>query len=95
MPRLTPAQRFDALKDRVIRETHLDANESAFVARALLYVEAETYDTELPPNEARKYIPFDNTTPPGAKYTAYRQYTRTGMARLITGRGQDLPRGQA
>lgn len=68
-----------------------DAAESAFVERALLWVEEQTYDTLIPPLEGRKYVPTDNKSSPGAKFTSYRQYTRTGLARLITERGADLP----
>lgn len=68
-----------------------DAAESVFVERALLWVETETYNTLFPPLEGRKYVPVDNSTPVGAKFTAYRQYTRTGLARLVTEKGQDLP----
>lgn len=69
----------------------LDADESVFVERALLYVETETYNTLFPPLEGRRFVPVDNKTPPGAKFTTYRQYTRTGIARLVTERGLDLP----
>ena len=69
----------------------LDAAESAFVERALLYVESETYNTMFPPLEGRRFVPVDNKAPPGAKFTSYKQYTRTGIARLVTERGQDLP----
>ena len=68
-----------------------DAAESVFVERALLWIEEQAYNIVLPPMEGRKYVPVDNKTPPGAKFTAYRQYTRTGLARLITERGADLP----
>lgn len=68
-----------------------DAAESVFVERALLWVESETYNTMFPPLEARKYVPTDNKSPAGAKFTSYKQYTRTGIARLITERGADLP----
>lgn len=68
-----------------------DAAESVFVERSLLYVESETYNTLIPPLEGRKYVPTDNKADPGAKNTSYRQYTRTGIARLITEKGADLP----
>jgi hypothetical protein len=70
---------------------HLDAAESLFVERALLYVEAETYNTLFPPLEGRRFVPVDNKADPGAKFTSYKQYTRTGIARLVTERGLDLP----
>src|SRR5689334_18361129 len=70
---------------------HADVGEALFVERALLYVETEAYNTIFPPLEGMKYVPLDTSTPEGAKTTAYRQYTRTGIAKLITERGQDLP----
>lgn len=78
-------------QEMIRQQTHLDAAESAFVERALLYVETETYNTLFPPLEGRRYVPVDNKTPAGAKFTSYKQYTRTGIARLVTERGQDLP----
>lgn len=68
-----------------------DAGESEFVARALEYVETMTYDYLFPPLEGKKYVPVVNTGDPGAKMTTYRQYKRTGLAKLVTERGQDLP----
>jgi hypothetical protein len=68
-----------------------DAAENLFVERALTYVETETYNTEFPPTEGLKYVPVDTATSPGAKFTSYKKYTRTGMAKLITERGQDVP----
>ena len=70
-----------------------DAAESAFVERALLYVETETYNVLFPPMEGRKYVPTDNKTPMGAKHSpVYKQDTRTGyFARLVTeARGRTL-----
>lgn len=75
----------------VQRQTNLDANESAFVARALLFVESEVYNFLIPPLEGRKFVPVDNKSPAGAKFTSYKQYTRTGLAKFITERGMDLP----
>ena len=34
-----------------------DAAESAFVERALLYVEEHTYNTLIPPMEGRRFVP--------------------------------------
>jgi hypothetical protein len=93
MPVSAAAQaRFDSTRAFVAQTARLDANESAFVARALLFVEAETYNTLLPPLEGRKFVPVDGSAHPGAKFTSYKQYTRTGVARLVTERGMDLPR---
>jgi len=68
-----------------------DVGETIFVERALLWVETETYNTLFPPLEGLVYVPIDNSAPEGAKGTAYKQYTRTGIAKLVTERGGDLP----
>lgn len=68
-----------------------DAGEALFVERALLYVETETYNVLFPPLEGMKYVPTDTSTPEGAKTTSYKQYTRTGIAKLATERGADFP----
>jgi hypothetical protein len=68
-----------------------DANESAFIQRALNQVETETYNTEFPPLEGMKHVPVDEKFDEGALSFEYRKYTRTGIAKLVTGRGKDLP----
>lgn len=70
---------------------HMDANESAFVQRALNQVETEVYNTEFPPKQGMQYIPVDDSFDEGALTTTYRQYTRVGQAKWVTGRGKDLP----
>lgn len=69
----------------------LDSGEALFVERALTWVETELYNTLFPPLEGRKYVPTDNQYHPGSKTTAYRQYTRTGIAKLVSERGHDYP----
>lgn len=69
-----------------------DAAESAHVLGALTSVESTVYTTEFPPLESRKYIPVDMSDPPGAEYTSYVMMTRVGVAKLVTSRGQDLPK---
>lgn len=75
----------------VFKMEHRDSAETAFVERALQYLETETYNTEFPPLEGMKYVPADTSYPEGAKSTSYLQYTRTGVAKLVTERGQDFP----
>jgi hypothetical protein len=72
-------------------EARQDVGETLFVERALLWVETETYNTLFPPLEGLKYVPIDTSAPEGAKGTAYKQYTRAGIAKLVTERGGDLP----
>lgn len=69
----------------------LDAGETAFVEKALTHVETTAYNTEFPPLEARKYVPWQTGIHPGAKFYEYYRYTRTGIAALVTSLGQDLP----
>lgn len=68
-----------------------DAGEVLFVERALNYIERETYNVEFPPLEGLKYVPIDTSVPEGAKFSTYKQYTRVGLAKLITERGGDVP----
>lgn len=68
-----------------------DAGEALFVERALTYIETETYNVEFPPLEGLKYVPVDTSANEGAKDTKYKQYTRVGLAKLVTERGQDMP----
>jgi hypothetical protein len=79
--------RFDGSGRPIAR---FDAAESAFVERALLWVEEQAYNTLIPPLEGRRYVVV-KMAPAGAKMGSYRQYTRTGIARLITERGGDMP----
>ena len=67
-----------------------DAAESVFVARALEEVEAGSYDILFPELEGLKFV---STVPadPGAQSVTYRQYRRTGIAKIVTDDGQDLP----
>ncbi len=68
-----------------------DSAESAFVTRALNQIENEVYEVEFPPTEGMMYVPVDESFDEGALSTSYLQYTRNGMAKLITGKGRDLP----
>lgn len=72
-------------------ELRADAAEVGMVERALNYVETELYNVEFPPLEGLKYVPIDTSAPVGAKTTSYKQYTRVGIAKLITERGADAP----
>lgn len=71
-------------------EQHFDASEVMFVARALEEVEAGSYDILFPELEGRKFIQTVSADP-GAQSVTYRQYRKTGLAKLVTDDGQDLP----
>lgn len=73
---------------------HLDAATpgfSIFIDRALNYIMAEVFNTEVPPLKGKLFVPWRATAPAGAKSITYKQYTRAGIAAWITNYGQDLP----
>src|ERR1700691_2384296 len=72
-------------------QPRFDAAESAFTTLALSYIENEVYEQPLPPKEGLTYVPIDNSSPPGAKTTRYRQFTRIGAAQFVTDDVDDLP----
>ena len=67
-----------------------DAAESAFIQRALNFVEAQIYYFEYPPLEGREYVQVDRSAPEGAKTTSYKMITRVGKAAIGTSDG-DAP----
>ena len=69
-----------------------DAGETQFKALALTYIEEQMYATLVPPLLARTFIPTTVKGNPGDETTTYYRQTRTGIARLITGRSVDLTR---
>ncbi len=71
--------------------TRLDANETGFLAKSLEYVQAQAYDVEYAPADARRFIPVDTSVPNGAETFAYDQWDTTGLAKIIANYADDLP----
>lgn len=71
---------------------HMDANEAAHITRALTAVETTIRETLFEPMKSELFIPVDTSDSPGADYTSYVMLTGVGIAKLVTSRGQDLPR---
>ena len=69
----------------MILATHFDADESAFFARELERVKAQTYDVRYPNLRSRDFIPVDNSVGAGATEVTYRQFDRVGNAKIIAG----------
>ncbi len=69
-----------------------DAGESAFFSRQLEEIRGRTYDLKLIELKARMLIPVDNSVPPGADAVTYRQYTSSGLAKIIASYAADFPR---
>lgn len=81
----------DALE--VVRNSRkLDAGESAFFARQLEEIRGRTYDLKLIELKGRMLVPVDNSAPPGADAVTYRQYTSSGLAKIIASYASDFPR---
>ena len=72
--------------------THMDAAESAFFARQLEFVKAQTYDIKYPNLMSRQFVPVSNDVNPGAMEVTYRQFDKVGQARIISNNAKDLPR---
>lgn len=70
---------------------HFDSNESMFLQRQLDYIKQQTYDIKYAELKARKLIPVSSEADPGAEQIFYRQYDQTGMAKIVSNYGDDLP----
>jgi len=77
---------------KIPQNGYLDAAESAFFSRQLEEIRARTYDVKLVELKARMLIPVDNSAPPGADAVTYRQFTSSGLAKIIASYADDLPR---
>ena len=75
-----------------IQMPHLDANESVFFQRELEYVKTKSYDKKYAKLKARTLIPVSSEAEPWADVIVYDQFDQVGMAKLIAGYSDDLPR---
>jgi len=71
---------------------NLDANESAFFARELEHIKAQSYDIKYAQLKAMGLIPISTEAGPGAESITYDQYDEVGMAKIIANYADDLPR---
>jgi len=71
---------------------NLDANESAFFKRQLEYVKAQTYDVKWKENKALALFPVDTSAGLAATEITWRQFTRVGMAKMVSDYANDFPR---
>lgn len=73
------------------KEKRLDVGETAFIERAVAWIETKAYDYVFPPLKGLSLVPVDRSAPPGAAAYIYKQYTLAGIARLVNARGGDVP----
>lgn len=69
-----------------------DSDLNLFFSRALEHVKAQTYDVKYADLKARDFIPVSGDVNPGATNVTYRQYDRSGQAKLIVHNAKDIPR---
>ncbi len=65
---------------------------SAFFARELDYVKAQSYDVEYPEFTALSLFPMSSEVDPGAMTVTYYSYDKIGLAKIISNYATDLPR---
>lgn len=70
---------------------NIDANESAFFKRELEVVKSKTFDVKYKPNVALALFPMSAENP-AAEVITWRQFSRVGMAKMISDYAQDFPR---
>jgi len=77
---------------KIVDLPHLDANESIFFARELEFVKSRSYDKKYAQLKARLLIPVSSEAEPWADAIVYESFDQLGMARMIVGYSDDLPR---
>lgn len=73
----------------------LDAGESAYLAKQLEYVMAETFNVEYPDLKALSLLPINTSVPPGAETYSYLQWDYIGKAQFVTDYAKDFPSSDA
>jgi len=71
---------------------NLDADESAFFARELEHIKAQTFDVKYPGLKAITVIPVSTDAGSGAKTITYQQFNQAGIMKIIANYADDLPR---
>lgn len=72
-------------------QVNLDSNQTAYFARQLEVVKAQTYDIKVGALRAVELFPVDGTTPQYAENQTYYQYDARGLAKIISDYGTDIP----
>lgn len=72
--------------------SHEDAGEGIFFARELEHIKAKSYDIKFQSLKARQLLPLEFEANAGSTTITYRQYTQTGLAKIISNYADDLPR---
>lgn len=68
------------------------ADFTAFLARQLEQIKSREYNVKKAPLKSFELMPISSEINPGAETITYRQYDKTGIAKVIAGYADDLPR---
>lgn len=69
----------------------LDATNTAFFRRELEHIIPELFEVEHARINARNVFPIDRSAGPAAETITYRQFTKTGVAKIISDYANDIP----
>lgn len=75
--------------------SRLDAQENLFFQRELEHIIPELFEFMHARITARQFFPIDTSAGPGAETITYRQFTKTGVAKIITDYANDIPTANA
>lgn len=73
-------------------KARFDAGETAFFAKQLEHIKAQTYDVVYADLRAKELIPVAGDTPSGAESVTWRQYDKKGTAKIVSNYSDDFPR---
>lgn len=94
-PSREAVQRLDAEATRwtasLAAHGHFDANESAFLARQLLFVKTREANILYPASQFRKFLPVSNEIPAGANEYTVKTWDIAGMAKIVANYAKDFP----
>jgi len=72
-------------------ELKLDSKETAFFARELEHIKAQTYDVLFPELKVRQFVPVSHDADPNSEKITYRQWQPFGMAQIVSHWADDVP----
>ena len=82
----------NAIAHLVYTGVFLTDNDGVFFQRQLEYIQAQSYDVLYPELKARMIFAMNSEGGEGINQITYRSYDKRGRAKIISGKGTDLPR---
>jgi hypothetical protein len=81
--------------DKLTLADRLDSDESLFFQRELEHVKAQVFEKDYPQLKGLMLFPQSTEAGEGAENIVYREFDRTGVAKVIANYADDLPRADA